>query len=171
MLGWKSWAVGGLVDVVGLARTDSQRRPRCQEEELTDAETKIVFGYQGRGERQREREKSRYHAYCPRCVLRYCSILPFDRAWLSCREADRTSQQHHGSNAALITVCRQQVCTKLLFASLFSTRLQNKGPLCDIRTGYTKPVSIEMDLADFVLALGLNRPLTTRQSQVLPYMP
>jgi hypothetical protein len=60
MLGWKSWDVGGLVDVVGLARTDSQRRPRCQEGELTGAETKIVFGYWGAEERQREREKSRY---------------------------------------------------------------------------------------------------------------
>lgn len=126
----------------------------------------------GEEERDREKERSRdIYAYCPRCVLRYCSILPFDRAWLSCREADRTSQQHHGSNAVLITVCRQQVCTKLLFASLFSTRLQNKGALCDMRTGYTKPVSIEMDLADFVLTLGLNRPLTTRRSQALPYMP
>jgi hypothetical protein len=104
MLGWKSWDVGGLVDVVGLARTDSQRRSRCQEGELTGAETKIVF-VTGEEERDREKERSRdIYAYCPRCVLRYCIILPSDRACLSCREADRTFQQHHGSNAALLSL-------------------------------------------------------------------
>ncbi len=57
----------------------------AQDGKLTGAMTKIVcfcpfyvvmlFDYWGGGERQRERSRNIY-AYCPRCVLRYCNILP-----------------------------------------------------------------------------------------------